>query len=184
MTASGLAAVHLAAAATTTALQAPPTPPMAPVQTATAGPAAAATVTLAELATAYPDLCAQLRTDGATAERTRILAIEAAALPGHEALVAEMKADPAVTADMAAGRLLNAEKQLRAGQLQAVKDVESATGVVKAAPAAAVTQAAQEPAKETAHQLAARARAYQDEQAKLGVKLSVAQAVAHVEKNG
>lgn len=182
MTTSGLAAVHLAAAATTTALQAPPAPPPAPVHTSTAPAAAAQATTVADLAAAYPDLCTQLRVEGATAERTRILAIEAAALPGHESLVATMKADPTVSADAAAGRLLNAEKHLRAGRLQAVQDVESATGKVKAAPSAAVTQAAQEPPKETAHQLAARARAYQDEQAKLGVKLSVAQAVAHVEK--
>ncbi|AHY49358.1 hypothetical protein JQ582_37145 [Bradyrhizobium japonicum] len=79
MITSGLAAVHLAAAATTTALQVPPAPPPAPVQTSTAPAAAAATTTLAELAAAYRDLCTQLRVEGATGERTRILAIEAAA---------------------------------------------------------------------------------------------------------
>jgi len=179
MTTSGLAAVHLAAAATTTALQVPPTAAShAPAQTA-----AVPIATVADLAAAYPALCLQLRADAATAERTRILAIESAALPGHEPLVAEMKADPTVTADMAAGRLLNAEKQLRAGQLQAVKDVEKTTGAVAAAPTATTTAKTEAP-KESAHQLAARARAYQDEQAKLGIKLSVAQAVAHVEKNG
>lgn len=183
MSGSGLAAVHLAAAATTTALQAPPAALPAAVQTATTAAAAPAT-TVADLAAAYPDLCTQLRAEGATAERTRILAIEAAALPGHEALVAEMKADPAVTADMAAGRLLNAEKQLRAGRLQAVRDVEGATGKVAAAPASTATAKTEDPPKETAHQLAARARAYQDEQAKAGNKISVAQAVAYVEKNG
>ncbi|MDA9499285.1 hypothetical protein [Bradyrhizobium sp. CCBAU 11357] len=176
MNTSGLAAVHLAAAATTTALQDPPAPPQAQVQTAPA-------TTLADLAAAYPDLCTQLRAEGATVERTRILAIEAASLPGHEALVAEMKADPAVSADMAAGRLLAAEKQIRAGQLQAIKDVEGATAKVAAAPASTATAKVEDAPKETAHQLAARARAYQDEQAKLGVKLSVAQAVAHVENN-
>ncbi|MCA1381292.1 hypothetical protein [Bradyrhizobium sp. BRP23] len=181
MSGSGLAAVHLAAAATTTALQAPPMPPLVPAQSATA---AAPATSVADLAAAYPDLCTQLRVEGATAERTRILAIEAAALPGHETLVASMKADPTVTADMAAGRLLNAEKQLRAGQLQAIKDVEGATGKVAAAPAGTATAKTEDPPKESAHQLAARARTYQDEQAKLGVKISVAQAVAHVEKNG
>ncbi|WP_439363088.1 hypothetical protein ACNJYD_19870 [Bradyrhizobium sp. DASA03005] len=182
MSGSGLAAVHLAAAATTTALQAPPAPPPAPAQTAATTAAAPAT-TVADLAAAYPDLCTQLRAEGATAERNRILAIEAAALPGHESLVESMKADPTVTADMAAGRLLNAEKQLRAGQLQAIKDVEGATGKVAAAPAGTATAKTEDPPKESAHQLAARARKYQDEQAKLGIKISVAQAVAHVEKN-
>lgn len=183
MSGSGLAAVHLAAAASTTALQDHPAALPAPADTATTAAAAPAT-SIADLAAAHPDLCTQLRVEGATAERTRILAIEAAALPGHEALVAEMKADPSVSADAAAGRLLNAEKQLRAGRLQAVKDVEGATGKVAAAPAGTATAKTEEAPKETAHQLAVRAQAYQDEQAKLGHRISVAQAVAHVAKNG
>lgn len=85
------------------------------------------------------DLPAQLaaaRAEGAGAERARIAGIEAAALPGHEALVAAMKADGAVTAEAAALRILNAEKALRAGQLQGVMDVERATGNVGSAPLA------------------------------------------------
>lgn len=108
----------------------------------------ASPTTAAELQSAFPDLCAQIRTEGVTAERTRILAIEGHALAGHEALIAEMKADPAITADMAAVRLLNAEKTIRAGQLAAVKDVEKVTGAVAAAPlAAAVTRIEEHPAK-------------------------------------
>ena len=170
-TESGLAAVHAAANIS------------APAPAGAGAALAAQPTTLVELSAAFPDLCAQIRTEGATAERTRILAIEAAALPGHEALVAQMKADPAVTADMAAGRLLNSEKQLPAGQLQAVKDVEGVTGAVTASPAAAVTRT-EASAKPDAHQLAARAREYQAEQAKLGNKVSTAQAVMHVEQHG
>jgi hypothetical protein len=77
------------------------------------------------------------RTEGASAERARILGIEANALPGHEQLVATMKADASVTADMAAGRILAAERALRGSAAQAIRDVETATGVVAAAPASA-----------------------------------------------
>ncbi|NPU63380.1 hypothetical protein HL667_00010 [Bradyrhizobium sp. 83012] len=92
---------------------------------------------VAALAAAYPDLCAQLRTEGATAERDRIAGIEALALPGHEALISALKADPNVTPDMAASRILGAERQQRAGQLQAIRDVERVTSIVGASPAAA-----------------------------------------------
>lgn len=134
---SGLAAVHLAAAGNTTALQPPPQPPRADVTTSTAeAPSAAQPTTIAELTAAFPELCAQLRADGASAERNRIFGIEAHLLAGHEKLIAEMKADPSVTPDMAAGRVLAAEKALRAGKLQAVQDVEKVTGAVASAPAA------------------------------------------------
>lgn len=47
---------------------------------------------------------------GAKGERDRILGIEANALPGHEKLVAEMKADGKTTADQAAARIVAAER--------------------------------------------------------------------------
>ena len=128
MSGSGLAAVHLAAAATTTALQSPPaalTPPATHTATVT---------TAADLAAAFPDLCAAIRAEGASAERARIIGIEAHAMAGHEALVAAMKADGSVTPDMAAGRILAAEKVARGQQLQAIVDVEKVTGKVVAAP--------------------------------------------------
>lgn len=73
---------------------------------------------------------------GAVAERTRLAGIDAHAIPGHEALVASCKADSACTPDMAAGRILAAEKALRANQLAGIQGVETHTGTV----AAAVTQ--------------------------------------------
>ncbi|WP_262048650.1 hypothetical protein [Bradyrhizobium sp. Bra78] len=127
MSGSGLAAVHLAAAATTTALQAAPAAPAAPA-------AAAAVTTVADLAAAFPDLCAAIRAEGATAERARIIGIEAHAMAGHEALIATMKADATITPDMAAGRILAAEKLARGQQAQAIVDVEKVTGKVVAAP--------------------------------------------------
>lgn len=135
MSGSGLAAVHLAANAESTALTPPAAPQKAqPVATASA-PAAATTV--ADLVSAYPDLCASIRSEGAAAERTRILGIEAHTMPGHEKLIAEMKADPAVTPDQAAGRLLAAVKAGNAAHLQGLQDVEKLTGKVPAAPSSA-----------------------------------------------
>lgn len=77
---------------------------------------------------------AAARAEGAQAERQRIAGIEAHALPGHEALVAAMKADGSVTPDMAAGRILAAERALRDGQMSGIRDVEKVTGLVPAAP--------------------------------------------------
>lgn len=85
--------------------------------------------------------------EGAAGERARIVGIEAhaKAMPGHDALVAEMKADGKTTPDQAAGRILAAEGALRANAAQGVRDVEAVTGAVAAAPAsrpaAAVEQA-------------------------------------------
>lgn len=83
-------------------------------------------MTLDELRAAHPDLCAALteegRVAGATAERERIFAIEAAALPGHEALIAQLKADGKTSGGEAAVAVIAAEKQLagnRATQLLA-----------------------------------------------------------------
>jgi signal peptide peptidase SppA len=65
----------------------------------------------------YPAIAEALRaegfTAGATAERERILAVEAKAIPGHEKLVAELKADGKTTGDQAASRILEAEKAAR-----------------------------------------------------------------------
>lgn len=84
--------------------------------------------------------------EGATAERARILGIEANALPGHEKLIAEMKADPAVTSDMAAGRILAAERKLRGDAAQAIADVENVTGAVKPAASGGATPPGKEKA--------------------------------------
>jgi hypothetical protein len=138
MSGSGLAAVHAAASASTALTPATILAQTAPGATA-APPAPAPATTTADLSAAYPDLCAAIRAEGASAERARIIGIEAHAMAGHEGLIAAMKADGTVTPDMAAGRILAAEKAARAGQLQGVQDVEKLTGVVKAAPTASAT---------------------------------------------
>lgn len=52
----------------------------------------------------------EARAKGATAERARILAVEAQALPGHEALIAHLKADGVTTGEQAAMAVLAAER--------------------------------------------------------------------------
>lgn len=65
----------------------------------------------------YPDiaeaLIAEGRTAGAEAERARIQAVEAATLPGHEALIGQLKFDGVTSGDQAAARVLAAEKGIR-----------------------------------------------------------------------
>lgn len=69
-----------------------------------------------QLAAEHPALVesilAEGRVAGATAERDRILAIEGAAIPGHDALVATLKADSTVSAGDAALQILAAERQV------------------------------------------------------------------------
>lgn len=75
-----------------------------------------------ELRAAHPDLCAALveegRTVGATAERQRIFDVEAQALPGHESLIAQFKADGSTTGPMAAVAVLQAEKSANSGRAE------------------------------------------------------------------
>lgn len=78
---------------------------------------------------------------GADAERARLAGIEAAALPGHDQLVAQCKADPACTPGDAALRINAAERAKLGAQHQAIKDVEGVTGKVAAAPSATQTSA-------------------------------------------
>lgn len=60
----------------------------------------------------HPEAAAQIAAQAAVEERGRIKAIQDAALPGHDALVARLIAD-GVTAEAAAMQLLAAEKQAR-----------------------------------------------------------------------
>lgn len=63
----------------------------------------------------YPDLALAIAADAAAAERSRIADVEAQALPGHDALVAQLKADGKTTGPEAAAAILAAEKQKLAG---------------------------------------------------------------------
>lgn len=103
---------------------------------AAAAPSAAKTETSADLAAAFPALVAQIRTEAATAERERILAIEGIAVAGHDDLIKACKADGKTTVEQAAMKILTAEKQTRTSQLAAIKGVETEGGKVPASPAA------------------------------------------------
>lgn len=61
------------------------------------------------------------RTDAAAAERERILGIEALSMPGHEALIATLKADGTTTPEAAAVQLIQASKKSEVDALQALK---------------------------------------------------------------
>jgi hypothetical protein len=126
---------------------------------------------------------AQGRTEGATAERERIQAVEAALLPGHEKLVATLKFDGKSTGAEAALQIVTAEKELRAKHLDAVrgdgpKPVPESTGTASADAAAANSdpKAKTVDPKETAgkaRELVAKAKAE-------GKKLTYAAAVSQV----
>lgn len=58
----------------------------------------------------HPELAEAFRAEGATAERERILGVEALAIPGHEPLIASLKADGKTSPGEAAVQILAAEK--------------------------------------------------------------------------
>lgn len=135
-------------------------------------------MTREELMASDPQLVQALldegRQAGAEAERARILGIEAHAMPGHEALIAQLKADGAVTPDQAAGRILAAEKS----KLKAVAanlEADAPDALPAAADAAATS-------KKTSAQIADRATALVAEAAGRGETLTYAKAAAMAAK--
>lgn len=78
-------------------------------------------ITREQIAAEAPELIEALRAEGANAERARIQAIEAQAMPGHDALIAELKFDGKTTGPEAAVRVVAAEKASRASMLAAIR---------------------------------------------------------------
>lgn len=68
-------------------------------------------ITKDSLIASHAAIVAELRADGATSERERILGIEKLSIKGHAKLIAEMKADPKVSVEQAAVRLIQAEQE-------------------------------------------------------------------------
>jgi len=91
--------------------------PLAPTRHPTPTTLKGSSMDRTELAAAHPALLESIllegRAAGAAAERTRILAIQSASIPGHEALVASLVADGTATAGDAALQILAAEKTAR-----------------------------------------------------------------------
>lgn len=120
--------------------------------------------TLEELRAAHPDLCAALVEEGrvaglaagADAERTRIQAVKAQGLPGHEALIETLMADGKTTGPEAAIQVLTAER-VKLTSMAAHLKADAPKPVPHApAPDAAADQSAGDP-------LIAKAKAYQAE---------------------
>jgi signal peptide peptidase SppA len=113
--------------------------------------------------------------EGATAERERILAIESHTLPGHEALVAALKADGKTSGPEAAVKILQAEQSKLAnlaGQLKKDSpDPVHASGADKSADG--------EPSPQI---IADKAKLHIAAQKKAGINVSASEAVAHVRK--
>lgn len=90
-------------------------------------------ITVEILTANHPDVVAALTAPaveaahkaGADAERARIEGIEVNALPGHEDLVAQLKADGSTTPDQAAGLIIAAEKQTGKRHLEAIQGDEN-----------------------------------------------------------
>lgn len=80
------------------------------------------TVTLDTMMQGHPALVADLRAQGAQAERERILAVQAQALPGHEALIARLAADGVTTGPEAAVAVLAAERALGTQRARTLQD--------------------------------------------------------------
>ena len=127
----------------------------------------------------FAAVAAQLANEGADAEVARITAIDAAAMPGHEAIITAHKADRTKTAGDAALAINAAEKaKLVALKGSLVEDDKKLAGLT----AAPTSGGAQDKPMPNAHVLAKAAGDYQAEQAKLGYKVSAAKAVAHVKQ--
>jgi hypothetical protein len=110
---------------------------VAPIPTTLEG--AAMPITRDQLAAEAPDVLAAIQAEGAASERARIQAIEAQAIPGHDALISTLKFDGKSTAGDAAMALLAAEKQTRTAQAAAL--ASDAPAPLPLVPAATVESA-------------------------------------------
>jgi len=113
-------------------------------------------ITREQLAADAPDTLAQILAEGAASERARIQAVEAQAIPGHEALITALKFDGKSTGGDAAMAVLAAEKQTRTAAQAA--NAADAPQPLPLAPAATVQTA--EDAPKTRQQIDADAKAY------------------------
>jgi len=166
------------------------------------------TMDVTKLKAEHPAVAAALIVEGATAERERIQAVHAAAMPGHDDLIAKLAFDGKTTGGEAALQVIAAEKAKKGDKLAALRaDAKAAQVTHAAAPApgdendgdedddkaddedASASPTGGKPKKKAsadgitmanAGDIAARAQEYQAEQAAKGRKVSAAQAVAHV----
>lgn len=105
-------------------------------------------ITIASLAESRPDLVAEISATAKNDERARIAGIDALAMTGAEAIIAEAKADPSATPESTAIKVLavvrNAKPSGNSAYLSGLKTTESGM----TAPAPANIDAASEAAKD------------------------------------
>lgn len=111
-----------------------------------------------EIEAQHPALAAELRAEGAAAERARIQAVEAQAIAGHEALINTLKFDGKSTGGDAAMAVLAAEKNARAAHATAA--ATEAPQPLALTPPASVAPAAAESKALTRAELDAKAKEY------------------------
>jgi hypothetical protein len=119
------------------------------------------------------------KTEGATAERERIKAIEESAIAGHDALVKEMKFDGKTTPAEAATRLLAAEKEKKVVAFDKLK-ADAAKPVDHVSVDPANPSAAKDPKTADPVALAREAETYRKQQAKDGNDISSVEAIRFV----
>lgn len=136
------------------------------------------------IAAHFPDAASVLREEGAKAEQERLAGIDAAAMPGHEAIIASHKANRAKTGGDAALAVLAAERARLASAQSSLDDDEKRFAGLKASGEIGVTESgAVHPAAE-ARDISARAQEFIAEQKVKGITVSVAEAVSHVSRKG
>lgn len=119
------------------------------------------------------------KTEGATAERERIKTIEESAIPGHDALVKEMKFDGKTTPSEAATRLLAAEKEKKVIAFDKLK-ADAARPVEHVTVDPTKTEAGKDAKTGDPIALAREAEAYRKQQAKDGNEISSVEAILFV----
>jgi len=129
--------------------------------TATPVAVVAQVLTLDSVRADYPAIATAFAAEGATAERGRILGIEANALPGHDALITTLKADGTTTPEQAAVQVLNAER----GKGPAAMDAIAAA--VEDVPAVAADPVVSKPAADANAPVEERAKVAWDSEADL-----------------
>lgn len=97
-----------------------------------ANPQQGASMDLETLKAEHPELVQAIAAAAASAERARIADVEAQALPGHEALIAHLKADGQTTGPQAAAAVLAAERA-KLGNMAAALDADAPLPVPHAA---------------------------------------------------
>lgn len=133
----------------------------------------------------FPDTAKALREEGAEAEHQRLAAIDAAHMPGHEAIITAHKADRGKSGADAALAVIGAEKTRLAGLSDSLAEDEkrmaglrSSTGEVPNDKPAASNPIA------TAREMAREASVFSSEQAALGRPVSAVEAIAHISRKG